>query len=463
MRLKMDIPVKKNEEYIVNIIDNGFEGEGITKIDGFTIFVPNAIKGEEVKILIVKVLTSHAYAKLIEIIKKSENRIEPDCATYKRCGGCNLRHLSYDATLDLKQNIVQNLVKKNLKSCVSVNKTWGMGNPYNYRNKLQYPVGKDKNGNIIVGVFANRTHEIIKTEECLIQNKKANEIAKFIVQLAKKYDISVYDENNQQGLLRHIVIKTGIRTNEIMVILVINGDSLSYQENFLNELKNKYNEIESIVLNINKKNTNVILGDKNINLLGNGYIKDILGDYYFRISPLSFYQVNPVQAEALYNIAIEGLNITKQDVVFDLYCGIGTISIFASKYAKKVYGVEIVEQAIKDAKWNSEFNKIENTKFIAGDTEKVIDDLINNKKIIPNIVIVDPPRKGLDRNTINNIIKIHPKKIAYISCNPATLVRDLAYLEDMYKIEMIQPVDMFPWTSHVECVAVLELKESTQK
>ena len=463
MRLKMDIPVKKNEEYIVNIIDNGFEGEGITKIDGFTIFVPNAIKGEEVKILIVKVLTSHAYAKLIEIIKKSENRIEPDCATYKRCGGCNLRHLSYDATLDLKQNIVQNLVKKNLKSCVNVNKTWGMGNPYNYRNKLQYPVGKDKNGNIIVGVFANRTHEIIKTNECLIQNKKANEIAKFIVQLAKKYDISVYDENNQQGLLRHIVIKTGIRTNEIMVILVINGDSLSYQENFLNELKNKYNEIESIVLNINKKNTNVILGDKNINLLGNGYIKDILGDYYFRISPLSFYQVNPVQAEALYNIAIEGLNITKQDVVFDLYCGIGTISIFASKYAKKVYGVEIVEQAIKDAKWNSEFNKIENTKFIAGDTEKVIDDLINNKKIIPNIVIVDPPRKGLDRNTINNIIKIHPKKIAYISCNPATLVRDLAYLEDMYKIEMIQPVDMFPWTSHVECVAVLELKESTQK
>lgn len=463
MRLKMDIPVKKNEEYIVNIIDNGFEGEGITKIDGFTIFVPNAIKGEEVKILIVKVLTSHAYAKLIEIIKKSENRIEPDCATYKRCGGCNLRHLSYDATLDLKQNIVQNLVKKNLKSCVNVNKTWGMGNPYNYRNKLQYPVGKDKNGNIIVGVFANRTHEIIKTNECLIQNKKANEIAKFIVQLAKKYDISVYDENNQQGLLRHIVIKTGIRTNEIMVILVINGDSLSYQENFLNELKNKYNEIESIVLNINKKNTNVILGDKNINLLGNGYIKDILGDYYFRISPLSFYQVNPVQAEALYNIAIEGLNITKQDVVFDLYCGIGTISIFASKYAKKVYGVEIVEQAIKDAKWNSEFNKIENTKFIAGDTEKVIDDLINNKKIIPNIVIVDPPRKGLDRNTINNIIKIHPKKIAYISCNPATLVRDLAYLEDMYKIEMIQPVDMFPWTSHVECVAILELKESTEK
>ena len=460
MRLKMDIPVKKNEEYIVNIIDNGFEGEGITKIDGFTIFVPNAIKGEEVKILIVKVLTSHAYAKLIEIIKKSENRIEPDCATYKRCGGCNLRHLSYDATLDLKQNIVQNLVKKNLKSCVNVNKTWGMGNPYNYRNKLQYPVGKDKNGNIIVGVFANRTHEIIKTEECLIQNKKANEIAKFIVQLAKKYDISVYDENNQQGLLRHIVIKTGIRTNEIMVILVINGDSLSYQENFLIYLKNKYNEIESIVLNINKKNTNVILGDKNINLLGNGYIKDILGDYYFRISPLSFYQVNPVQAEALYNIAIEGLNITKQDVVFDLYCGIGTISIFASKYAKKVYGVEIVEQAIKDAKWNSEFNKIENTKFIAGDTEKVIDDLINNKKIIPNIVIVDPPRKGLDRNTINNIIKIHPKKIAYISCNPATLVRDLAYLEDMYKIEMIQPVDMFPWTSHVECCVVITLRDN---
>ena len=444
-------PVEKNKEYVVDIVDSGFEGEGIAKVNGFTVFIPNAIKGERIKILIVKVLSSHAFGKIVEILEKSEHRIEEDCTTYKRCGGCNLRHIDYEETLN------------SLKNKVEVKLTWGMGNPYHYRNKLQYPVGVDKDGKAIMGVFANRTHEIIPVENCLIQEKQANIIAKYIAKLINKYKISVYNEATQKGLMRHVVIKKGFRSCQVMVILVINGDRLPFEKEIAKELQEKYEEIKSIVININKKNTNVILGKKNINILGDGYIKDYLGEYSFKISPLSFYQVNPVQAEALYNIAIENAEITANDVVFDLYCGIGTISLFAAKHAKKVYGIEIVEQAIEDAKENAKMNNIQNAEFIAGDTEVLLTDLIENKKIVPDAVIVDPPRRGLDNTTINNILKIQPKRVAYVSCNPATLVRDLSLLEEKYDIKMIQPVDMFPFTSHVECVCVLELKESTEK
>lgn len=450
-------PVEKNKEYVVDIVDNGFEGEGIAKIDGFTVFIPNAIKGERIKILIVKVLSSHAFGKIVEVIEKSEHRTEQDCTTYKRCGGCNLRHIDYEETLKMKQKVVQNLVNKNLKERIEVKPTWAMGNPYHYRNKLQYPVGVDKDGKAIVGIFANRTHEIIPVENCLIQEKQANIIAKDIAKLINKYKISVYNEATQKGIMRHVVIKTGFKSREVMVILVINGDRLPFEKELTKELQDKYEEIKSVVVNINKKNTNVILGEKNINILGDGYIKDYLGEYCFKISPLSFYQVNPVQAEALYNIAIENAEITTNDVVFDLYCGIGTISLFAAKHAKKVYGIEIVKQAIEDAKENAKMNNIQNAEFIAGDTEIILTDLIDNKKIIPNVVIVDPPRRGLDNTTITNILKIQPKRVAYVSCNPATLVRDLSLLEEKYEIKMIQPVDMFPFTSHCEVVAILEL------
>ena len=458
------IPVEKNKEYIVDIIDNGFEGEGIAKIDNFTIFIPNAIKGEKIKILIVKVLSSHAFGKIIEIIKKSEHRVnELDCATYKRCGGCNLRHIDYEETLNMKQNMIQNLVNKTLKNKINVKPTWGMGNPYHYRNKLQYPIGVDKNNQPVVGVFASRTHEIIPIESCMIQNEKATKVAKYLVNIIEKYGLSVYDENTHKGLMRHIVIKTAFSTGKMMVILVINGESMPFSKEIAKDFKDFCDEIETLVININRKNTNVILGEKNITIIGNGYIEDTLGDFIFKVSPLSFYQVNPIQAEALYNIAIENLGITKNDIVFDLYCGIGTISLFASKFAKKVYGIEIVKQAIDDAKENARRNGVENVEFIAGDSEVVLDDLINNKNIIPDVVIVDPPRKGLDVNSINNILKIKPKRIGYISCNPATLVRDLALLEDEYEIKFIQPVDMFCFSGHVECVSVLELKESIEK
>ena len=447
--------VEKNKEYIVEIIDNGFEGEGIAKINDFTIFIPGAIKGEKVKILVVKVLSSYAFAKILEILEKSENRIEPDCKTYKRCGVCNLRHIKYQETLKQKQNSVQSLVDKTLKNKIKVKETIGMENPYYYRNKVQYPVGIDKDGKPQIGVFANRSHEIIPIEKCFIQNEKSEQIAKYIFDLWNENKYTIYNEKTRKGLLRHIVIKTGIKTNQYMCILVINGQGFDNEKEFVSKITNKYKEITSIIVNANMKNTNVILGLENRTIFGKGYIEDKLGEYIFKISPLSFYQVNPIQAEKLYNLGIEKANITKDDIVFDLYCGIGTISLFMSKYAKKVYGIEIVEEAIKAAKENAEINNVDNVEFIAGDVEKALSNIIYDRKIIPDIVMVDPPRRGLDNTSINNILNIKSKRLVYISCNPATLVRDLAKLEEMYEVKEIVPVDMFPFTSHIETVTVL--------
>lgn len=450
--------IQKNQEYIVDIIDNGFEGEGIAKIDNFTIFIPGTIKGEKVRVLIVKVLSSHGFGKVIEILEKSQARQDVDCNTYKRCGGCNLRHVKYEETLKMKQNAVQSLVNKTLKNKLQVRETVGMENPLHYRNKAQYPIGINKQGEPVIGVFANRTHEVIPIDNCLIQNKKSEEIAKFIIEFIKEKNISIYDEKTGKGLVRHIVTKVGIKTGEIMCVIVINGHKIPNENELVENLKTRYPEIKAIVKNINMKNTNVILGQENINLYGNGYIEDILGEYKFKISPLSFYQVNPVQAEKLYNLGVSMAEITKNDVVFDLYCGIGTISLFMSKFAKKVYGIEIVEEAVKMAKENAQNNNVSNTEFFAGDVEIVLDDLINNKGLKADVVMFDPPRKGLDKKSIDNILNIRPKKIVYISCNPATLIRDLADFENEYDIKTIIPVDMFPFTSHVECVAVMCIK-----
>ena len=451
--------IQKNQEYVVDIIDNGFEGEGIAKIDNFTIFIPGTIKGEKVRILIVKVLSSHGFGKIVEIIEKSQARQDVDCNTYKRCGGCNLRHVKYEETLKMKQNAVQSLVNKTLKNKLQVKETVGMENPLHYRNKAQYPIGINKQGEPVIGVFANRTHEVIPIDNCLIQNKKSEEIAKFIIEFIKEKNISIYDEKTGKGLVRHIVTKVGIKTGEIMCVIVINGHKIPNESELVENLKTRYPEIKAIVKNINIKNTNVILGQENINLYGNGYIEDILGEYKFKISPLSFYQVNPVQAEKLYNLGVSMAEITKDDVVFDLYCGIGTISLFMSKFAKKVYGIEIVEEAVKMAKENAESNNVSNTEFFAGDVEIVLDDLINNKGLKADVVMFDPPRKGLDKKSIDNILNIRPKKIVYISCNPATLIRDLADFESEYDIKTIIPVDMFPYTSHIECVSVLQHKK----
>ncbi|HBC84908.1 MAG TPA: 23S rRNA (uracil(1939)-C(5))-methyltransferase RlmD [Clostridiales bacterium] len=455
----MKVPVQKNKEYIVDIIDQGFEGEGIAKIDNFTIFIEGAIKGEKCKILIVKVTTSHAFGKLIEILENSKYRVETDCGTYKRCGGCNLRHIDYEETLNIKQNTVQNLVNKTLNNKINVNILVGMGNPYNYRNKAQYPVGLDKNNEPVIGVYAKRTHEIIPMRNCMIQNPLSEQIANFVFHFFIQNNIPIYNEKNGKGLLRHIVIKVGIRTHEIMCILVLNGKELKMEKELVKLLIKEFPEVKTVVKNINVKNTNVILGNVNEVIYGDGYIYDKLGDYTFKISPMSFYQINPVQTEVLYNTAIEMANLSKTETLFDLYCGIGTIGIFASPYVKKVYGIEIVKQAIEDAKQNASINDIRNIEFFAGDVEKIFEDVLKKNSDKPDVIFVDPPRKGLDKHTIENILNVEPKKIIYISCNPASLVRDLKLLEEKYDVREIQPVDMFPFTSHVECVVAMFLKQ----
>ena len=454
--------IKKNQEYIVDIIDNGYEGEGIAKIQNLTIFIPNAIKGEKCKIIIVKVNKNFAYGKILEILFQSNNRIEIDCNTYKRCGGCDLRHIDYNYTLKMKQDMVQNLVNKSLKNIIEVNPTIGMDNPYNYRNKLQYPVGKDNTGKSLMGVFAKRTHEIIPTNNCCIQNKEAQEIANALIEIINEEKIPAYDEINQKGQIRHIVIKVGIHTKEIMCIIVTNEKNLKHEKIVVEKLTSKFPNIRTIIKNINSKNTNVIWGNTNIVLYGNGYIEDTLGEHKFRISPLSFYQTNPIQTEILYNKAIEFADLKHDDILCDLYCGIGTIGMFASKYVKKVYGIEIVEEAIKMAEENAKINGIENIEFLAGDVEKVFESMLQEKEAKPTVIIVDPPRRGLDEHTIQTILSLEVKKLVYVSCNPATMVRDLKMFQEKYEVKEIQPVDMFPFTSHVECCSVLYLKDSIQ-
>ena len=446
--------VKKNDELIVDVIDYGANGEGIAKINGYTIFVLGALKGEKCKIHILKVLKTHAFAKVIQLIEKSSKRVEPDCSTFNKCGGCDLRHITYSETLKIKQEKVQNLVNKMLKNKVKVNETVGMENPTFYRNKAIYPVTQDKK----VGIFAKRSHNIIPINECKIQTKISQEISKYILDNWKD---SIYEEETGKGLLRNIMVREGFKTDEIMLVLVQNGEKNVFETNSKLKIENvikEFPKIKTIVINVNTEKTNVVLSRKNIIVYGDGTITDRLGDYEFKISPNSFYQVNPVQTEKLYNLAIEGSKLKKDDILCDLYCGIGTIGIFASKYVKKVYGVEIVEEAIKDAKQNAEINNVDNIEFIQGDVEVAFNKMLDNG-VKPSVVIVDPPRKGLDSKTVQNLCDLKLDRLVYVSCNPATLMRDLQVLEDVYKIDSITPVDNFCYSSHIECVAVLEIKE----
>lgn len=451
--------VEKNKEYKVTIIDNGYEGEGIAKIEDFTIFIKGAIKGEVCKIVITKVNKSFAFGRLLEVIEYSKKRVEPDCATYKRCGGCSMRHIKYDETLKIKKDMVQNLVNKVLEDKIEVNNVIGMENPYYYRNKLQYPVGTNKEGKTIMGVFANRTHEIIPVEECLIQNREAEKLAKEVFEFIKQNNISIYNESTKTGAIRHIIVKIGIKTNELMCIIVTNEEKIEHEEELVKNIVEKFPNLKTVIKNINNKNTNVILGEKDIILYGSGYIYDKLGEYTFKISAKSFYQTNPIQTEKLYNKAIEYAKLDKNDILCDLYCGIGTIGIFASSKVKKVYGIEIVEEAVKAAEENAKMNNINNIEFIAGDAKEAFKDLIEKRNIKPTAIIVDPPRRGLDEETINKILELEVKKLVYISCNPATMVRDMKMLEDKYIVKEIQPVDMFPFTNSVECCSVLSLKK----
>ncbi len=452
--------MKKNEEYIVDIIDNGYQGEGIAKIDGMVVFIPQAIKGEKVKIKILKVTTSHSFAKILEIIEKSEIRMEEDCNTYSKCGGCTMRHIDYDNTIKIKKNSVESTLKKALGREIKVSEVLKMEEPFFYRNKLQYPIGIDEDGNPKMGVFAQRTHKIIPTKQCKIQDKLSQEIANTIFKFVCENNMSVYNEITLKGGLRHIVIRIGKKTNEVMIILVTNTQSLEREKELVKELTSKYPQIKTIVKNVNSKNTNVILGNKNIVIYGRGYIYDYLGKYKFKISPMSFYQVNPIQTEKLYGKAIEFAELTGNEIVFDLYCGIGTIGIFASNNVKTLYGIETVPQAIEDARENAKLNNIENTEFLVGDVEVTLPNFIKEKNIKPDVVFLDPPRKGCDKTALDSLLQVKPLKIVYVSCNPSTLARDLKLLEDKYEIEKLAICDMFPFTSHVECVALIGLKDT---
>lgn len=449
--------MKKNEEYIVDIIDNGFQGEGIAKVDGLTVFVPNAILGEKAKIKILKVTTSHAFGKMIEILEKSQYRQEPDCYTYNRCGGCNLRHINYDYTIEMKKNGVENTLKKALNREINIDEVIKMDVPFFYRNKLQYPIGI-KDGKPTMGVFAERTHEIISTQNCKIQNELSQKIANDIYMFISENKMSVYDEKTREGSLRHIIIRIGIKTNEVMVTLVSNTKELEKEKALVDCIIKKYSNIKTIVKNINSKNTNVILGRDNVVLYGDGYIYDYLLDKKFKISPMSFYQVNPIQTEKLYSKAIEYAGLTGEETIFDLYCGIGTIGICASDNAKKLYGIETISEAIEDAKINAKLNNIENAEFFVGDVEKRLPQFIAERNIFADVIFIDPPRRGCDKEALDTIMQIAPRKIVYVSCNPATLARDLKILESKYEIKKIAICDMFPWTSHIECVTVLCLK-----
>lgn len=452
------IPVEKNRNYTVDISGLTSEGYGVARIEGFTVFVEGALPGEQAEIRIVKVLKNYAYGKLLRILKPSSGRIDPACGVVKRCGGCQLQHMSYGAQLQYKTLQVKDAIERlgGLKDVV-IHETIGMDNPWRYRNKAQFPVGKD--GDIMIGFYANRSHEIINTPQCSIQDQVNDRVIQTVREFIKKYDISVYEDNTGKGLIRHIVTRKGFKTGEVMVCIVINGDAIPCGKALIEMLKDSVDNLKSVVLNINKKKTNVILGDRNIVIFGEEAIYDYIGDFKFRISPLSFFQVNPIQTEVLYNKALEYADLTGGEVVFDAYCGIGTISLFLSKKAGKVYGVEVVPQAIENAKENAKLNGVENAEFIAGESETVIPELYR-KGIKADVIVVDPPRKGCDEKLLDVIAKMAPKRVVYVSCNPATLARDLKYLSERgYEVREVQPVDMFPQTVHVECVVLMSRVE----
>lgn len=451
--------VEKNKEYIFDIISQGYEGEGIAKIDNkYPIFIEGALKGEKVKVRIVKVNKNFAYGKLMEVLEASEERVNPPCAIYKRCGGCKLQHASYKAQLDFKWDRVKDCVSKIGKLDPSIVKyPLGMENPWRYRNKVQLPIGLI-NGEVKIGFFAPRSHDIIDMESCLIQDEIGDKVVKLTREWIEKFNIRPYNvdgEYDEKGIVRHIMIRRGFTTNEVMVVLVTNGEKLPHKEEFVDLMVKNIPGIKSVIQNINSKKTNVILGLESKTLWGEDTISDYIGDFRFNISPLSFFQVNPTQTEVLYGKALEYANLTGNEEVFDAYCGTGTITLFLSQRAKKVYGVEIIPQAIDNAWINAKENKVENVEFFVGESEVVIPDLIN-KGVKADVVVVDPPRKGCDKKLLDSITNIDAKKIVYVSCDPSTLGRDLKVLEENgYKTLEVQPVDMFPNTAHIENVALL--------
>lgn len=456
----MDVKMNKNDEVIIDITDIGSDGEGIGKSDGYTLFVKNALVGDRVKVKVMKAKKSYGYARIIDILEDSPYRVTPRCEIAHKCGGCSIQHLDYKKQLEYKQNKVQGCLKRigGFNEDIPYEPIIGMEEPYYYRNKAQFPVSRDKEGNVIIGFYASGTHSIIDTEHCYIGAKENDLIISKVREFITKYNISTYDEEKHEGLVRHILTRVGFVTGEIMVCFIINGKTLPHSEEIVKSLCEIPN-MKSISININTEKTNVILGDKVKPLYGETFIIDYIGDIKYQISPLSFYQVNPVQTKKLYETALDYSQLEGNEVVWDLYCGIGTISLFLAQKAKQVYGVEIVPQAIEDAKRNAMINGITNAEFFVGAAEDVLPKKYEEDGIYADVIVVDPPRKGCDETLLNTIITMEPKRVVYVSCDPATLARDLRYLCDRgYEIKKVQVVDQFAHTVHVETVVKLERK-----
>ncbi|MCR3760522.1 23S rRNA (uracil(1939)-C(5))-methyltransferase RlmD [Clostridium felsineum] len=454
------VPVKKNNDYEIYIDDFGNMGEGIGKVDNFTVFVKGAVKGEKVKAKIIKVNKNFAIGKLIDVIEKSEDRAEPVCSIYNKCGGCQLQHLKYEKQLEFKKNKVTECLRRIAKvdlSTVKINETIGMETPNYYRNKVQLPVG-EVNGEVKIGFYRERSHDIIEVDKCFIQDDTANEIMFVIKKWIKDFNIEAYNEALGKGVLRHIMIRKAFKTGQIMLVLVTNTEKLPQKKELIHRITTEIKGIKGIIQNINNKKTNVVLGQREITLWGENIIEDYIGEFKFNVSSKSFFQVNPVQTERLYETALRFAGLTGNEVVFDAYCGTGTISLFLSQKANKVYGVEMVPEAIENAKINAQQNGVDNAEFIVGKAEEEIPKLIE-KGIKPEIVVVDPPRKGCEKALLESIASGEPRTIVYVSCDPATLSRDLGILNELgYEVKEVQPVDMFPETGHVETIVLIQRK-----
>lgn len=450
---------RKNDMITLEIEDCGIDGEGIGKADGFTVFVKDAVIGDTVLAKLIKVKKNYGYGRLMEIVKPSPYRVEPACAYARQCGGCQLQALSYEQQLVFKEKRVRNHLERigGFRD-IPMEPVIGMDNPYHYRNKAQFPVGRNKEGKIITGFYAGRTHTIIENRDCALGVPQNKEVLDRVIAHMEAYGMEPYDEAGGTGLLRHILIRYGFFTGEIMVCLVVNGTKLSHEEKLIASLQ----EIEgmtSITLNINKKRSNVILGEKLRLLWGKDYITDKIGDISYRISPLSFYQINPQQTWKLYSKALEYADLHGEETVWDLYCGIGTISLFLAQRAKIVRGVEIIPAAIENARQNAALNGIENVEFFAGRAEEVLPEEYEKHGVYADVIVVDPPRKGCDGLLLQTIIKMQPKRVVYVSCDSATLARDLKYLCGAgYELRKVCPVDNFAETIHVETIVLIQRK-----
>ena len=464
--------MNKNDIVTVEITDIGVSGEGIGHVDGYTLFIKDAVIGDVIEAKVMKAKKNYGYARLMKVITPSEYRVEPKCAFARRCGGCQIQEMSYDRQLVFKdQKIRGNLeriggfTKDQIDTVMQP--VVGMEHPFGYRNKAQFPFGTDKEGNPITGFYAGRTHDIIANTDCALGVEQNKEILEIILQYMRENKIKSYDEKTGKGLIRHALIRYGFKTKEIMVCLVINGKKLPKAERLIEKLI-QIEGMTSITISPNTRRDNVIMGDFYEILWGQGYITDYIGNVKYQISPLSFYQVNPVQTEKLYGLALEYADLKGDETVWDLYCGIGTISLFLAQKAKQVYGVEIVPQAIDDAKENAKINAIDNAEFFVGKAEEVLPEYYaeyerehNGETAHADVIVVDPPRKGCDETLLETIVKMQPEKVVYVSCDSATLARDLKYLcANGYEIKMCRGVDQFPQSVHVETVVLLSHKKA---